>query len=87
LVVLVVAGAAHASLAKLMYAHQWPVGADHPVADLQRGAELMYYGGDLVELLLAGALFWSWYQVRKRRDERGVVMAAVDQSWRVPRRH
>lgn len=55
-VVLVLAGGAHAHLAKLLYAHDL-----HGLAD---AAPLMYYGGDLAELLLAVALFASWYRAR-----------------------
>jgi putative membrane protein len=59
LVVLGVAIAAHAVLAQLLYA-----GAvvDLPATTTQRqaGAALMYYGGDLAELLLALALLSAW---------------------------
>jgi putative membrane protein len=38
-----------------------------PLAQLQRGAELMYYGGDITEMLLAFALVSSCRPVRTRR--------------------
>ncbi len=64
LVVLGVAIAFHAVLSQLMYAG---LVVDVPVPDDQRrgGAELMYYGGDLAELLLAFALVTTW---RRRRS-------------------
>jgi putative membrane protein len=37
-----------------------------PSAQIQRGAELMYYGGDIAEMLLAFALVSTWHPVRKR---------------------
>jgi putative membrane protein len=55
--------AAHATLAKLMYASGLPRGVAD-LAELQAAAQLMYYGGDLAELLLAIALFSHWYRQR-----------------------
>lgn len=55
---LVLAGAAHAVLAKLLY-------LDGP--SFARGAELMYYGGDAVELALAVAMAAAWYRASGRR--------------------
>ncbi|SNY45695.1 cytochrome c oxidase assembly protein [Paractinoplanes atraurantiacus] len=54
LAVLGVAIAFHSILSQLLYAGvlDLPV----PVAERQGGAELMYHGGDIAELLLAGAL-------------------------------
>lgn len=60
LVVLFVAAASHDLLAKLMYAHALP--ADGGSAESVRaGAQLMFYGGDLIEVLLAVALMTQWY--------------------------
>ncbi|QTP54133.1 cytochrome c oxidase assembly protein [Billgrantia sulfidoxydans] len=56
--VLFVSMAAHALLGKLMYGYLWPRGAGHPAEEIQAAAQLMYYGGDLAELLLAVALLW-----------------------------
>jgi putative membrane protein len=63
------AAAAHAVLAKLLYAHPhlWPPGATANGAD---AAVLMYYGGDGAELLLAVALFAAWYRRRGRAPGR-----------------
>ncbi|TYB57064.1 cytochrome c oxidase assembly protein [Nonomuraea sp. PA05] len=63
LVVLGVAIAVHAGLSQLMYAG---VAVDLPVPEDQRrgAAEIMYYGGDLAELLLALALVLGWKPAR-----------------------
>jgi putative membrane protein len=68
LVVLGVAIAFHSALSQLMYAGavlDLPV----PAAQRQGGAELMYYGGDIAELLLAGALVSGWRPVRRRSGQ------------------
>lgn len=59
LVVLVLAAAAHAVLAKTLYARAGalPWAAHHDTESVAAAAKLMYYGGDLAELLLAAALF------------------------------
>lgn len=59
LAVLTAAIAAHSLLSKLMYAYGWPAGM-HPLEQVQAGAQWMYYGGDLAELLLLVALFSRW---------------------------
>ncbi|RJL32409.1 cytochrome c oxidase assembly protein [Bailinhaonella thermotolerans] len=64
LVVLGVAITAHAVLAQLMYAGLLRHLAVPP-DQLRGGAELMYYGGDIAELLLAFALVSTW---RRRRS-------------------
>lgn len=67
-VVLVGAMAAHAYLAKLLYARaeQLPLAAVHEVPQIEQAAQLMYYGGDGAEILLAVALFAGWYRARGR---------------------
>jgi putative membrane protein len=50
--------AAHAVLAKYLYGHP-PAGV--PAAAGRAGAELMYYGGDLVDLALVTIFCWQWY--------------------------
>ncbi|MGK5443342.1 cytochrome c oxidase assembly protein [Micromonospora sp. URMC 105] len=64
LVVLGLSVAAHATLAQLMYAGL--VDAAAPVAQLRAAATLMYYGGDLAEILLALALLVTWRPAARR---------------------
>jgi putative membrane protein len=59
-VMLLLAAAGHDVLAKLMYAHVLPAEAG-PATQVRDGAQLLYYGGDAIELLLAIALFLAWY--------------------------
>lgn len=79
LTVLGVAAASHAVLAKVMYAGGYPRGAGHPETQLQAAAQLMYYGGDVAELLLAAALFSGWLRAqdhRRRRVEHRKIAAS-----------
>lgn len=62
---LLAAGAAHAVLAKTLYAAE-PPGTVVAAADLHTGAQVMYYGGDLVEAALAVVLAASWYRTTGR---------------------
>lgn len=65
LVVVAVAVASHAVLSQLLFADvlvQVPV----PVAQLQGAASLMYYGGDIAELLLALAMVTTWRPSRQK---------------------
>ena len=76
---LVGAAAAHGILAKSLYGAALP-GTTFAVADVQLGAQIMYYGGDLVELALAGVIAWQWYQARGRelaRTARDVAPAGL----------
>jgi putative membrane protein len=76
---LIAAGAAHAVLAKTLYSEP-PPGTTFTVTDLARGAELMYYGGDLVEIALAVALAAQWYSASGRdlaRARRRMASSAV----------
>jgi putative membrane protein len=59
LVILGVAVAGHAILSQLLYAGIL-VQVAVPVEQLHGGAVLMYYGGDIAELLLALALVTTW---------------------------
>jgi putative membrane protein len=58
--VLFVAAGSHDLLAKLMYADLRPTGGGS-AAQIRTGAQVMYYGGDAVELLLAVGLLAGWY--------------------------
>ncbi|WP_267488404.1 cytochrome c oxidase assembly protein [Streptomyces sp. DH8] len=62
---LLVAGAAHAVLAKTLYAVP-PPGTAFAPADLRTGAQAMYYGGDLVEAALGAVLAATWYRAGGR---------------------
>lgn len=65
--VLFISMATHAYLSKFMYAYIWPRNTPHDVEEIRSAAKIMYYGGDLAELLLAVALFAVWYKKRSRR--------------------
>ncbi|MGW1242073.1 cytochrome c oxidase assembly protein [Streptomyces bobili] len=75
-------GAAHSVLAKGLYGAP-PPGTSFATHDLRTGAQLMYYGGDLVEMGLAVALAVQWYGARGRAHarrsgrERGENLASV----------
>lgn len=66
---LLAAGTAHAVLAKTLYAAP-PPGTAFTTADLHAGAQLMYYGGDAVELALALTLGAQWYAATGRARTR-----------------
>jgi putative membrane protein len=72
LAVLLAAGAGHAVLAKLVYAHGLPAGA---AGDRALGAQLLYYGGDLVEVLLAVVVMARWYAATGRAAARAARRA------------
>lgn len=67
--ILAVAIAAHAVISQLLYAGLY-TSVDVPAADLRAGGSLMYFGGDIAELLLALALVTRWRPQlsRTRRD-------------------
>ncbi|MFD3538930.1 cytochrome c oxidase assembly protein [Streptomyces sp. NPDC058662] len=75
LVVLGVAIAAHALLSQLMYGG-FGINIHAPVDQVQGGAEIMYYGGDSAELLLAAALVATW----RPRSTRSVGQRAAPGS-------
>ncbi|MDJ0344906.1 cytochrome c oxidase assembly protein [Streptomyces sp. H10-C2] len=66
LVVLGVAVAAHATISQLMYGG-FLIDVHAPIPQLRGGAEIMYYGGDIAELLLAAALVATWRPARHRQ--------------------
>ena len=70
LVVLGVAVVIHSVVAQMLYAGTF-VAVPVPAMQLQRGAELMYYGGDISEMLLAFALVTTWQPIRKPRKNAG----------------
>lgn len=78
--VLFLSAAAHAILSKLLYIQLLPAGAAHSADDIGAAAQLMYYGGDVAELLLAVALFAGWYQRSGRRQTRRALVRAASIS-------
>lgn len=58
--------AAHSILAKWLYAHP-PVGVE--AADARAGAQLMYYGGDVVDVAIIVLLFAGWYSATRPREQ------------------
>lgn len=58
-IVLILSLAAHKILAKFLYAHP-PAGV--PQAQAEAGGMLMFYGGDLIELLIIVILCYQWYK-------------------------
>jgi putative membrane protein len=73
--VLVVAAAAHSVLAKVLYgqAASLPMSQGHGIEAVQDAAQLMYYGGDLIEVVLAAMLFsWWFHGAAHRRVRRSV---------------
>ncbi|GAA4917380.1 putative membrane protein [Stackebrandtia albiflava] len=73
---LFVAGAAHAILAKSLYATP-PPGTSFDPVDLHTGAQWMYYGGDVVEVAIAVVLAAQWYTARERDRARRLRRDAV----------
>jgi putative membrane protein len=71
---IVLVSAAHGTIAKLAYAAGPAAAAADgvSVADWRLGTELMWYGGDAVELLLASAFALQWY----RREGQRLLRAA-----------
>lgn len=59
ILVFICALAGHGILSKYLYANP-PTGVEAAAA--QEGAVLMYYGGDLVDLILIVLLCWRWYR-------------------------
>ncbi|ACO48215.1 cytochrome c oxidase assembly protein [Deinococcus deserti] len=70
LVVLLLGTAAHAILAKVLYAGLWPRGTTDSPENLRAAAQLMYSWGDLAEVLLMGVAFWGWFQTQRRSQRR-----------------
>ncbi|MFJ3950557.1 cytochrome c oxidase assembly protein [Streptomyces libani] len=76
LVYLSVAVAAHAVVAQAVYAGFF-VDIHAPISQVQGGAMIMYYGGDLAELMLATALVSTWRPVRRQPESRNGSRPAV----------
>jgi len=80
LVVLGVAIAAHASLAQLIYAGAL-VQIPAPPVELRGAADLMYYGGDIAELLLAVGLVSTWRPARAATRARRSIGARASANF------
>ena len=65
LTALIIAAAGHDTLAKVIYAWNLPAGGG-PIASRHTGAELMYYGGAVIEVALAAVVMAQWYLVSGR---------------------
>jgi putative membrane protein len=76
LVVLGVAIAGHAVLSQLLYAGLF-VHVPAAASELRLAGELMYYGGDIAELMLAFALVSTWRPRQKRGTRSPKPSAAV----------
>lgn len=80
--VLIIAAAGHDTLAKLIYAQNLPA-AGGPIASRHTGAELMYYGGTVIEVALAAIVMAQWYlasgralaRTRRRPESAGPQLA------------
>jgi len=65
LVTLALAGAAHDTLSKLMYAHDLPAGGG-PVEERRLGAEILYYGDTVVMVAMAVVVMAQWWRLTGR---------------------
>ncbi|WP_129725998.1 cytochrome c oxidase assembly protein [Ectobacillus funiculus] len=63
-IVLVMALAGHSILSKHIYAHP-PSGV--PAAHAEKGAMLMYYGGDAIDLVLISIFCFQWFRAARPR--------------------
>ena len=77
LAILLLAMASHGIFSKLMYIHVIPQDTFHSVDDIRRGAQFMYYGGDLAEVLLAILLFNAR---RLRNRDKSVQRSSVSSA-------
>jgi putative membrane protein len=64
-IVLVLASASHGILAKYIYANP-PLHV--PTAQARKGAILMYYGGDAIDIILIFILCLQWYRSSKSKE-------------------
>ncbi|MFF7966466.1 cytochrome c oxidase assembly protein [Streptomyces sp. NPDC007903] len=72
-----VAIAVHALIAQALYGGFF-TDVHAPIDQVRRGAEIMYYGGDIAELLLAVALVTTWRPERRSgRRERSRTAASL----------
>ncbi|ERJ19822.1 putative conserved integral membrane protein, partial [Salinisphaera shabanensis E1L3A] len=65
LLVFFFAMALHGALSKYMYLHGYPLESGAALEQRRFAAELMYYGGDLAGLAMAGVFFAARYKARR----------------------
>jgi putative membrane protein len=73
--------AAHGILAKHLYAHP-PAGV--PTTQAEAGAQLMYYGGDLLDLVLVALFCWQWYAATDPNPSARRSVPYRRRAWRLP---
>ncbi|NKI22231.1 cytochrome c oxidase assembly protein [Paenibacillus dendritiformis] len=66
-IVLVTAMGGHAVLSKYIYARP-PAGV--PAAQAEAGSMLMYYGGDVIEIMFVSLFCWQWFKASRPRTLR-----------------
>lgn len=66
--VLFIGTAVHATLSKSMYAYGFPRGTGRDISEIEASAKLMYYGGDVAEILLTIAFFAIWFRKERGRS-------------------
>lgn len=66
ILVLLLSMGLHAFLSKFMYAYGYPLNTPHAQDQIQEAARLMYYWGDLSELILVVIVFYTWYRRASR---------------------
>jgi putative membrane protein len=71
-IILILSFAAHGILSKYIYAHP-PSGV--PIEQAEAGGMVMYYGGDIVEVLLIFLFCLQWY--RAKRSRKTVVLTTI----------
>jgi putative membrane protein len=86
-IVIIGALAGHAILSKLLYAHASSLANNGTSANQWRqGAQILWYGGDAVDLLLLVAYFARWYSIAGRREARRLACSTREGALGRPRR-
>jgi putative membrane protein len=68
--------ALRAAISQLMYGG-FRIDIHAPIAQVQGGAAIMYYGGDIAELLLAAALVATWRPTGRPRTGNNTPLPAT----------
>lgn len=63
--ILLISFTGHGLLSKYIYANP-PTGV--PAAQAEIGGMIMYYGGDIIDIILISILFFQWYQATRPRS-------------------